>query len=266
MIKNNKVLILGSGWLGLPLGQFLSKKGNEVFATTTSQEKFESIQSSGLHPILFNSNLEHEPFKELVFKQVIITLTPSALADEENKIRKSLSELLPKLNANRFVMTSSTGLYPNTQGVFEEVDAIHHTSRHFHRDVLAIEKQIQQLIPTINTIRFGGLYGPCRNPARFVQRMDEIKACESPVNLIHLDDCIGVINHVLEANHKGEVVNAVASQHPTRKEFYTHALRSMDKTLPRFTSTGSVNRVISNKKLINELGYQFKYDNPIMAL
>jgi len=42
-------------------------------------------------------------------------------------------------------------------------------------------------------IRLAGLIGPGRNPARFFAGKTNIPNGNAPVNLIHLDDCIGFI-------------------------------------------------------------------------
>ena len=85
-----------------------------------------------------------------------------------------------------------------------------------------------------------------------------------PVNLIHLDDCIGIINHVIEQNIWGEVINGCCPEHPTRDEFYKKAAIVADVEPPLFDfSTEFKFKKVGTVKLTNQLGYTFKFQSPL---
>jgi D-arabinose 1-dehydrogenase-like Zn-dependent alcohol dehydrogenase len=48
MSKNESYLIVGAGWLGLPLCKKLTQMGANVFATTTTQAKVNDINKMGI--------------------------------------------------------------------------------------------------------------------------------------------------------------------------------------------------------------------------
>ncbi|NJN77323.1 MAG: hypothetical protein HC803_02520 [Saprospiraceae bacterium] len=49
-----RISIIGCGWLGLPLGEFLVQKGYEVKGSTTTKDKLETIGNKGIKPFLIN--------------------------------------------------------------------------------------------------------------------------------------------------------------------------------------------------------------------
>lgn len=90
---------------------------------------------------------------------------------------------------------------------------------------------------------------------------------EEPVNLIHLEDAIGVIIALLQQPDITGIFNACSLEHPTRKEFYSRAAEKLGFELPVFTGNRPRpwKRIIS-EKLRRRTGYRFVFDNPIDAL
>ena len=90
---------------------------------------------------------------------------------------------------------------------------------------LAITERHLQSNPHFKTtiIRFGGLLGDDRHPITFLAGKTNVENPDAPVNLIQREDCIGIIEKILnqvEYDIWGETFNAVAPQHPTRKAYY----------------------------------------------
>lgn len=106
-------------------------------------------------------------------------------------------------------------------------------------------------------IRFAGLIGPKRFPGRFLSGKTNLPNPFAPVNLIHLDDCISIIQGVLSKELFGRVYHACAPDHPSRKEFYTLAAEVADLPLPQFTDEAKKGKTIDPAKLIADLHYQF---------
>jgi NAD dependent epimerase/dehydratase family enzyme len=50
---------------------------------------------------------------------------------------------------------------------------------------------------------------------------ENLSGGNAPINLIHLDDCIGIIKAIIEKEHWDSILNAVYPFHPTKKEYYT---------------------------------------------
>ncbi len=111
-------------------------------------------------------------------------------------------------------------------------------------------------------IRFGGLIGANRNPARFMAGKKNISA-GTPVNLIHREDCINIITQIIEKDIWGEIFNACSPAHPTKEEFYTKASRISELPVPEFSDRPEKYKVVNSEKLINTLDYKFQYPSPM---
>jgi predicted dinucleotide-binding enzyme len=49
--ENQKISILGCGWLGFPLAQSLEKQGHKVKGSTTRPEKLSELRQAGIEPL-----------------------------------------------------------------------------------------------------------------------------------------------------------------------------------------------------------------------
>jgi nucleoside-diphosphate-sugar epimerase len=108
-------------------------------------------------------------------------------------------------------------------------------------------------------IRFGGLIGNDRHPIKFLAGRKNIENPDAPINLIHQDDCIGIIEAIVCHTELVEVFNAVAPIHPTRKEYYSQKAMELNLPLPEFEENKiSTGKLISSDKIETVLNYKFK--------
>ena len=108
-------------------------------------------------------------------------------------------------------------------------------------------------------IRFGGLIGEDRNAIKMLTGKTNVANPEAPINLIHQEDCIGIIGETLKQNCWNETFNAVAPFHPTRKEYYTQKAIALNLLKPEFSENEtSIGKIVSSEKLEKVLGYVFK--------
>jgi NAD dependent epimerase/dehydratase family enzyme len=102
------------------------------------------------------------------------------------------------------------------------------------------------------------LIGYNRNPGEFFTKGKLVHNPDSYVNLIHRDDCIGIISQIVEQEVWGEVFNCCADTHPTKREFYTQAAKSTGVPPPEFVNSDSDSfKIISNQKVKQVLNYEF---------
>jgi len=127
-------------------------------------------------------------------------------------------------------------------------------------DLLRDAENVILSVPSIRStvIRLAGLIGPGRHPARFFAGRKDIPNGRAPVNLIHLDDCIGIVKAVLRGDFEGEIMNACAPDHPSRQEFYTLASKSAGLSLPIFKDELLDWKIVTTNKVDIRLQYQFK--------
>lgn len=107
-------------------------------------------------------------------------------------------------------------------------------------------------------VRFSGLVGPDRHPGRFFRNGKTIKQADAPINLIHLDDCIGIINAIVQQSAWGQVFNGCSDTHPSKQEFYSFASSLINFPLPISDEPQSLAyKIVSNEKVKTKLGYTF---------
>ncbi len=110
-------------------------------------------------------------------------------------------------------------------------------------------------------IRFAGLFGYSRHPGRFFGERP-IPQPDAPVNLIHRDDCINIIDRIIEQGKWSEVFNACADTHPSKREFYSHARKMMGLPEPAMGGPGQpAFKMINNEKVKHALDYAFIHED-----
>ena len=248
------VCILGSGWLGLPLAQFLKQKGYSVKASTTSQNRIQELTKVGAEPFVVNTeNLSNEVDEFLKSDILIINITSKNIEAFQQLIEK-----VQKSPVTRVIFISSTSVYKSDNNIVSESDL---SELNENSPLLTIEKLFQSCTDFETTvIRFGGLIGYSRNPGRFFAKGKTVRDPNGRVNLIHRDDCIGIINEVIEKQAWGEVFNGCADTHPVKREFYTKVALESGNPVPAFGESDTIPfKIISNEKVKTVLNYQFVY-------
>ncbi|GLP99533.1 NAD(P)-dependent oxidoreductase [Methylophaga thalassica] len=140
--------------------------------------------------------------------------------------------------------------FENEDSILWQIESLFRQSSHFATSI----------------IRFSGLIGPERHPGRFFRHGKQVQQADAPVNLIHLDDCIGIIEQVLKQHVWGEVINGCADTHPSKKVFYARAAALLNQPVPSFNQANSLSyKIVSNDKAKSLLSYQFQYPD-LMAI
>ncbi len=260
---NQSISIIGCGWLGLPLGKHLASSGYQVKGSTTRKDKLNQIEEAHIKPyqLSFDPDLVGVPGDFFVSDILIINIPPRNQDDDPNFHKKQLLTIqrMAKDHITRVLFVSSTGVYPDTNGVVTEIDADIRQLSRGGVSLLEMENLFRENIHFQTTlIRFGGLYGPGRHPGRFLAGKKNLSGAENPVNMIHLEDCIGVIETIINLDIWGETFNACSPTPETRKVFYDKAAKDLGITPPEFNDEPAPFKKVSSAKLINTTGYQFK--------
>lgn len=269
------ISILGCGWLGFPLAQYLLDQGYKIKGSTTTKEKLKELHQAGIEPYLINlpEHLNDEKSKEFWNSDVLILNIPPRRGnvhieeDYPNLIQK-ITKKAAEAGIQWIIFASSTSVYSETGGVTGEEDANPgEASGPAGEAVLAAEQVLQRSKLDITILRFGGLYGYERHPVQYLAGKKNLTGASKPVNLIHQTDCINVIHAILNADKRNTIYNVVADGHPPRKEFYQSAARYFNLPVPTFKKDSKSDyrdyRVVSNQKLKDELGLKLSYPNPM---
>lgn len=132
--------------------------------------------------------------------------------------------------------------------------------------LLGVEKVLLEESSFRTTVlRFCGLMGYDRSPVKFLGRMTTLTNANQPANLIHRDDCIGIIYEVIRQGAWGEIFNACSPGHPLRKEYYARAAELSGIDLPPLEGEqgDAPFKIIDSAKLEKVLGYRFRVPDPL---
>jgi nucleoside-diphosphate-sugar epimerase len=246
------ISILGSGWLGFPLAQHFLTAGFLVKASTTSVNRIADLKSIGADPFIVDIDSLANNVQNFLQANTLIVNIPS-------KSISGFRHLADEIEASEIenvLFVSSTSVYQNIKKTITESDT-RFFSQNLLLDIEGLFKHCSEITTTI--VRFGGLIGYSRHPGRFFGPGSVVHNPDSPVNLIHRDDCIGIISQIIEQQAWGEVFNCCADSHPTKREFYARAIESLKGILPTFGESGSTSgKLISNQKVKELLKYEFK--------
>jgi nucleoside-diphosphate-sugar epimerase len=260
-----QISILGCGWLGLPLAKALLKNEFSVKGSTTSVEKLSVLEDSGIQPFLIALS-EEKPTGNLTgflenSKILIIDVPPKLRGSEKENFVSKIKNIIPfieKSTIENVLFISSTSVYGEENLVVIEETELNPDTESGKQLVQA--EQLLQSNPNFKTtvLRFGGLIGEDRHPIKFLAGRKNIENPNAPINLIHQDDCIGIIMEILKSNSWNETFNAASPFHPSRKEYYTKKAIDLDLVAPEFIDeTSFLGKTISSSKIETVLGYQF---------
>ncbi|WP_026959702.1 SDR family oxidoreductase [Aliagarivorans taiwanensis] len=267
----NRISIVGLGWLGMPLASRLIELGYQVVGSKRAAAEVEQARSLGIdaYPLELAPHIIGDTPAELFNADLLIINIPPGRKQHSAECHQAqISALLDaakQAGVAKVLFISSTSVYGPQQGIVteqspEQPDVGSGTT------LLHIE---QQLLPNgpwqASCLRFGGLVGGERKPGRFLSGKT-LSGANSPVNLIHRDDCIGVISALIKRDIWGETFNVCADGHPSRQQFYTRAAECLALPPPQFNDQPGSNKWVDNALIKQTLDYQFVFPDPMQWL
>ncbi len=275
-----RVLIVGCGYVGLPLGAELARLGHEVFGLRRSAEGEAELIAAGVKPLIADITRPEDLAKlPGPFDWVVNTVSSSKGGEEEYRQvylqgMRNLMEWLAPTALKKFVYTSSTSVYGQTDGSVVKESSPTEPASATSRVLVETEKLLLDAaqagkFPAV-ILRVAGIYGPERGhlfhqyllgEARIAGKGDRI------LNMIHREDLVGTIIAALKSGRAGEVYNATDDEPVAQIHFFRWLSETLGKSMPPFATEeenvsrkrGLTNKKISNRKLKMELGVALKY-------
>jgi nucleoside-diphosphate-sugar epimerase len=194
---------------------------------------------------------------------LIIALPPGRRAvDGAENYRLMADYFLRELQhcrVRKIIFVSSTAVYNDTNTTVSETDLPLPESA-AGKLLLEIENQFLSIkSKQVIIVRSCGLVGPERHPSRFFRNKTTIPNGLAPINLIHLDDVIGIIINLIIDNKARGIYNSCSLHHPDKQDFYGLAAKFAGFEAPKFISERESWKIISSVRVEEELNYQFKY-------
>ena len=265
MIKT--IAIAGLGWLGYPFSRHLQSLGFQVKGSVTSIEKAGTMQRNGIEafPVEISENgVSGEIDALLKDADCLVIMIPPGLrrntgADHVAKMTHFLTEI-QKTAVQKVVLVSSTSVYSDKQSTVTEKD-LPIAENDAAKQLIKVEKLFftsEALQTTL--VRFGGLIGGTRQPVKYLAGRKGLNNGNAPVNLIHSEDCIGILSEIIKQDAFGHVFNAVAPFHPTKKDYYTQKAKELNLEPPSYSEEkeNTVYKKVTSTNISKVLGYTFK--------
>lgn len=269
---HKQISILGCGWLGLPLGKKLIENNISIKGSTTSEEKLVVLEANKIQHYLIalqedkiiGNTADFLNESEILIVDIPPKLRSSQTENFVSKIKNLIVEI-EKSAIKKVLFISSTSVYGDTFPIVElNEDSNPNPDSEGGKQLVEVEQLLLSNKKFETTIlRFGGLIGEDRHPIKFLAGKTNIENPDAPINLIHQEDCIGIIEKILNQGQNdiwnwNETFNAVAPEHPTRATYYHKKALEMNLKVPTFVKDSkSKGKIISSQKLQKLLNYSF---------
>jgi nucleoside-diphosphate-sugar epimerase len=275
-----RVLIVGCGYVGLPLGKELARLGHEVFGLRRSALAETELKAAGITP-LHADITQPETLANLPrdFDWVVnCGASGGGGAADYRKIylegNRNLVSWLASSPPKKFLYTSSTSVYGQNDGSLVTEKSLAEPAADTAKVLVETEKLLlaaraTTAFPAV-ILRVAGIYGPARGHwfKQFLRGEARIEGDGARwLNMIHRDDLIGVIIAALRDARPGEIFNAADCEPVSQRDFFAWLAAELKRPLPSsvpldenlWRRRGATNKRVSNAKLLAELKYKFQF-------
>lgn len=267
-----KITIIGLGWLGVPLASRLMAQGMTVTGTKTSLDGVEAAKRVGIDcyqlQLIPELQCDTDDLSELMEETdvMVILLPPSKVSLSEYIVAiEQLVDSAISYQIPRIIFTSSTSVYGDVDGVINE-DAPLLGETASAQALITVEQWLHDL-PNIqvDVLRLAGLVGEKRHAGRFLAGKQQVKGANQSVNMVHQDDVIAAILLLIQQSNGGHTYNLCAPEHPTRRQFYTEAAKSLGLTPPEFAleEHEATGKTIDGNRICQEMGFEYEFTHPL---
>ena len=274
-----RVLIIGCGYVGVPLGRRLVELGHAVWGLRRSASAEEELRAAGIQPvhadITRREELEGLP-RDYDWVVNLVSSGRGWVEDYERIYLAGTRILVDWLGGSlkKFVYASSTSVYGQTGGERVNESSLAEPRSATSRVLVETEALLQrawreQGFPAV-VLRLAGIYGPGRGHLfkRFLRGEAEmVGEGERLLNMIHLEDVVGIMLAALERARPGEILNAVDDEPVPERAFYEWLAEQTGRELPpsrraeefEGRKRGLTNKRVLNARLKEALGYEFRH-------
>jgi nucleoside-diphosphate-sugar epimerase len=275
-----RVLIVGCGYVGLPLGTELVRQGHQVWGMRRSAGAAGEMCVAGITPVQADitrpETLQTAPSG---FDWVVHCVSASGGGVEEYRQAyvEGTRNLLAWLRAHppqKLVYTSSTSVYGQSDASWVDETSATEPEAPTSRILLEAEQLLVNAaekagLPAV-ILRCAGLYGYGRGYwlRQFLSGTARIEGRGSRfLNLLHRDDAAGIVEAALKAGQPGEIYNAVDECPVSLLALLEWLAAELSQSLPpsvpeesgAVRKRGATNKRVSNRKLKRDLGYEFRF-------
>ncbi len=288
-----RVLIVGCGYVGLAAGAELVRQGHQVWGLRRTNQANAELSAVGVVPLRADIT-KPEALAKLrpCYDWVLHCVSASGGGPREYEQiylqgTGHLLDWLSQAPPARLVYTSSTSVYRQTDGSTVDETSATQPQTPTGRVLVETEKLLFQRSQQISlapvVLRVAGIYGPGRAYwlDQFLTGTPKLDGDGSRIlNMIHRDDVAGAAIAILARGDPGKIYNAVDDQPVTQLELFEWLAHRLPRPLaapgpvvptafgfpsgaPRplaaAAKRGLTSKKVSNRRLKQELGYQFRF-------
>ncbi|MCH9812716.1 MAG: sugar nucleotide-binding protein [Epsilonproteobacteria bacterium] len=267
---HKKVLIIGSGDLGMGVANSLIEEGHEVSVL----KRTPPIKKEKLLYIKADMT-DHKTLQDMVvdFDHVLLVVAPDSRSEEayvslfDTGVTNILQLFADKNPKASFLFVSSTAVYAQAKGELVDEKSLTNPINYRGKILLKAENRILAHNQKNCVVRFSGIYGQGRN--HIVEKLKKGEPIQSTppyyTNRIHREDCIRVLLFLLKKQFDDVLSHNLylATDHDSLSmyDLALHLAKHYDLKAPQkaiLKEDASQNKKLSNQRLLEE-GYVFKY-------
>lgn len=271
-----RILIIGCGYVGIPLGARLAQAGHEVYGLRRSGA--EELSAAGIRPLIADltdpASLASLPAQ---FDWVVNAAAAGGGVDEYRRVyfegTRHVLAWLKSSPPRAYVYTGSTSVYAQNDGSLVTEESPAQPDAETSRILLDTEELLRNAaaageMPAV-VLRCAGIYGPGRGYwlQQFLRGEATIEGDGSRwLNMVHRDDVGLAVLAALERGVPGQVYNVVDDEPVQQRVVFAWLAERLGKPLPPSVPEntmarrrGATNKRIANRKLRLELGCKLQY-------
>ncbi|MEI8395662.1 MAG: SDR family oxidoreductase [Rhodospirillaceae bacterium] len=279
-MQNNRLFCFGLGYSALVLAQRLSDKGWHIAGTCRSDRAIAELTARGLSAFRFE-RVHPLANPAAVFAgttHLLLGVPPDAHGDPVFDLHGGdIARLFPRLVWAGYL--STTGVYGDTGGTLVDESSPLNPSGPRQRKRVAAEQNWLSLHDSaglpLHIFRLAGIYGPGRSALDQV-RAGTAKRIDKPGHLfsrIHVEDITNVLMASIARPRPGTVYNVCDDEPATPADVIAQACDLLKvpapplipfataELTPMAASFWRDNRIVSNRRIKQELGVRLLYPN-----
>lgn len=257
---NVNITIIGCGWLGQQLAASLIDSGQNVRGNYRTSKTKTDLVDLRIEPFkweIAESDLVQIDQEITSTTDVLIICLPPSCAEDYPLVLQNL--VLQFKDDVLVIFTSSTGIYPKREGVFDETYEFNKQEK--DSVLYRAENRLRSLLKNRLTIlRLGGLIGPNRHPIKFVSGKTYDDDGSAPINLIDSRDICLLVDFLIENEKFGSLFNVVCPSTLSKRSYYSAIAKELTLESPSYGMISGIQRVVRGDYVENSLGFQYKFD------
>ncbi len=278
----NTISIIGCGDIGQRVAKLWLSNGADLHALSRQPQQRPELAALGVTLHAGDLDYPDRPPSLPTREALLYYFAPPPVEGEsDRRIEYFLASIAPDQQPRRIVYISTSGVYGDCQGALVSEQTPTHPLTQRAKRRLAAEEVLrhwgkQHNVP-ITILRVGGIYGPGRLPlARIRQGTPVLKRQDAPFsNRIHADDLAHICQLSAQQRGPSVIYNVCDGEQSTMTDYFIAVAKAANLPPPPQISWREARQVLSptmlsylnesrrmdNCKLVQELGYEYRYPN-----